>query len=119
MSIFWKATNKQSDVTEVGTGSHLAIEIFEFPKTGWKNPHSNPKSIVGNGNTVQRNIPRLAYELSCSVFGSSAGITILFGETENDAGSTSMQTPWSGKLQLIPTYVVEYPYPKWGGSSPI
>ena len=46
MAIFWKNLNKSSDMHEVGTPPHLAIDIFQFPKTGWKNPHNNPKCIT-------------------------------------------------------------------------
>ena len=100
MSIYWKAINRQSDVTEVGTSEHLAIEIFEFGKTGWKNPHSYPKAIVGKGHSLNKNIPRSAFELPRSAFGSSTGGTTLFGEAEDDVGSTSMQTSGNRKLQL-------------------
>jgi len=42
MTASWKTLGmRTSDVSEVGAGPHLAINIFEFPKTGWKNPHES------------------------------------------------------------------------------
>ena len=72
MQIFWEYINRHSDVQEAGDGGHLAIEIFQFPKSGWQNPHSNPRTIVGNGSQLDSNIPRSDFELCNSTFGSRA-----------------------------------------------
>jgi len=104
MQIHWKAINKTSELHELGTGSHLAIEIFEFPKTGWKCPHSQnnqAKTVVGSGHNLDRKITRKHFELSPGVFGSNSCGLSLFGETETDVGNSSMPTPRFGRLDKL------------------
>jgi hypothetical protein len=73
MQIFWEYIKRYSDISEVGDGGHLAIEIFEFPKSGWKNPHAESKCLVMNPDFSKQDstIPRSDFELCCSTFGSS------------------------------------------------
>ena len=34
------------NIEELPSG-HVAIDIFEFPKTGWKSPHATPSPALG------------------------------------------------------------------------
>ena len=61
MTIFWKNLNKLSDMHEVGSAPHLAIDIFQFPKTGWKNLHSSPKALAAGDRVADASIPRSVF----------------------------------------------------------
>jgi hypothetical protein len=122
MQIYWENIKKTSELHDVGNGEHFAIEIFEFPKTGWKCPHeqSNPKQIVaGSGRKVDKRITRKDYELPnvpSSSFGSKPGIRnlSLFGETDTDVGTASMPTPRFGKLDELQSAAEGCPDPRAG-----
>ena len=89
--IHWEYIKRYSDVHEVGNSRHLAIEIFEFLKTGRKNPHENSQNIVGQGSSVDREVKRCDFEINPVSIGSkSHSETLLQHSTHLDARGTGM-----------------------------
>jgi len=101
MDIYWKNLDRHSDVHEVGNGGHIAIDIFEFPKTGWINPHENTAKVVGDSNKRNPTVKRSEYELKTLGSSSRSEGTLIahLGKSgSSHVGSASM-SDHSGELQ--------------------
>ena len=48
--IFWKHLDCVQVFEELPSG-HLAIDVFEFPKSGWKSPHQQQGKVLGKATT--------------------------------------------------------------------
>jgi len=111
--VHWKYINRISDVTELDQSGHLAIEIFEFPKDGWKCPHQTKRSssiITGTDASVNSTLTRSLYEIpqpfACSstvaqrtgTCTTSTHADDVGGEgLENLSGSVVVESPGAGK----------------------
>ena len=42
---------------------HIAVDCFEFPEDGWKNPHECGEKPLGNLHTINAGIERSAFEI--------------------------------------------------------
>ena len=89
MKIHWKHINAFSAIHEVPGSGHLAIEIFEYPPGGWKNPYEHRKGKVTENHPDPNPtiIPRSAFELQ--PFCSSQSRTFVHENLE-DARSSSV-----------------------------
>ena len=61
-SIQWKYIDKTQSYTEMPTG-HIAVDCFEFPDSGWKNPHESEAKPLGNLHPANAGIKRSAFEI--------------------------------------------------------
>ena len=61
-SIQWKYINKTQSYTRMPTG-HIAVDCFEFPDDGWKNPHEFDAKPLGNLHHANAGIKRSAFEI--------------------------------------------------------
>ena len=64
-TIFWKNLDCKQSFEELTSG-HLAIDVFEFPPSGWKCPHSHAtrSGTVSLGNPLDPSISQSEYEIA-------------------------------------------------------
>ena len=61
-SIFWKHIDRKQSYVKMPTG-HIAVDCFEFPEDGWKNPHEAYVKPLGHVHPLNAGIKRSAFEL--------------------------------------------------------
>ena len=60
-SIEWKYIGQKQSYTRMPTG-HIAVDCFEFPEGGWKNPHEDTGKPLGNLHHEHSGILRSDFE---------------------------------------------------------
>ena len=60
-SIEWKYIGQKQSYTRMPTG-HIAVDCFEFPEGGWKNPHEDTTKPLGNLHHEDSGIIRSDFE---------------------------------------------------------
>ena len=61
--ITWKYIDRQQDYISMPSG-HIAVECFEFPPGGWKNPHESAHKPLGDLYDETACVPRSAFEIT-------------------------------------------------------
>ena len=79
--VTWKYIDRESELHSVGSGSHVAVTIFEFPASGWQNPYEKqgPGSVLGRSPVAK--VPRSEFESPCRVQHSGSSLQSCWRET--------------------------------------
>ena len=88
-SIYWTLLEKESRIQRIGTSKHVAVEVFDFPESGWVNPYEHPNRTFGDDIEHVTPVPRSEFECprtgSSKVLKTSALVTPTFSSSDSHA----------------------------------